>query len=127
MARSPTGLISQRANSKEVNLSSEIAYPKGQVPNFRQKRIDFTFTSHTPAHGASVPNRPRLLACLLKIYAAQRTLIARKLKGLEDIVPYTAVHWEMLEKGVNSSRLFHQFLLGSHDSNILRVAFYTPR
>ena len=23
----------------------------------------------------------------------------RKLKGLEDIIPYTSVHWEMLEKG----------------------------
>lgn len=31
--------------------------------------------------------------------AAQRALIARKLKGLEDIIPFTAVHWEMLEKG----------------------------
>ncbi|KAL8866106.1 MAG: hypothetical protein Q9198_009040, partial [Flavoplaca austrocitrina] len=30
---------------------------------------------------------------------AHRTLIVRKLKGLEDIIPYTAVHWEMLEKG----------------------------
>lgn len=23
----------------------------------------------------------------------------RKLKGLEDVIPYTSVHWEMLEKG----------------------------
>jgi glutathionyl-hydroquinone reductase len=30
---------------------------------------------------------------------AHRTLIVRKLKGLEEIIPYTAVHWEMLEKG----------------------------
>ena len=30
---------------------------------------------------------------------AHRTLIVRKLKGLEDIIPYTSVHWEMLEKG----------------------------
>lgn len=30
---------------------------------------------------------------------AHRALIVRKLKGLEDIIPYTAVHWEMLEKG----------------------------
>jgi glutathionyl-hydroquinone reductase len=32
---------------------------------------------------------------------AHRTLIARKLKGLEEIVPYTAVHWHMLEKGTH--------------------------
>jgi putative glutathione S-transferase len=30
---------------------------------------------------------------------AHRTLIVRKLKGLEDIVTYTAVHWHMGEKG----------------------------
>lgn len=30
---------------------------------------------------------------------AHRTLIVRKLKGLEDIIPVTSVHWEMLEKG----------------------------
>ena len=104
VARSPTGLTSQRANSKEVNLTSGITYLKSQVPNFRQRRIDSTFMSHTPAHGASIPHHAGLLAYLLKMLTAQRTLIARKLKGLEDIVPYTAVHWEMLEKGVNSSR-----------------------
>lgn len=31
--------------------------------------------------------------------AAHRTLIVRNLKGLEDIIPFTSVHWEMLEKG----------------------------
>ncbi|TID25760.1 glutathione s-transferase [Venturia nashicola] len=30
---------------------------------------------------------------------AHRTLIVRKLKGLEDFIPFTSVHWEMLEKG----------------------------
>ncbi|KAA6409502.1 MAG: glutathione S-transferase [Lasallia pustulata] len=30
---------------------------------------------------------------------AHRTLIVRKLKGLEDIIPYTSVHWHMQEKG----------------------------
>ncbi|KAI4287969.1 MAG: hypothetical protein L6R35_002775 [Caloplaca aegaea] len=35
---------------------------------------------------------------------AHRTLIVRKLKGLEDIVPYTSVHWEMLEKGWRFAR-----------------------
>ncbi|KAF6230976.1 hypothetical protein HO173_010884 [Letharia columbiana] len=30
---------------------------------------------------------------------AHRTLIVRSLKGLDDIIPYTSVHWEMLEKG----------------------------
>ncbi|RMZ82412.1 hypothetical protein DV737_g2111, partial [Chaetothyriales sp. CBS 132003] len=30
---------------------------------------------------------------------AHRTLIVRKLKGLDDIIPYTSVHWFMGEKG----------------------------
>ncbi|KAJ9627650.1 S-glutathionyl-(chloro)hydroquinone reductase [Taxawa tesnikishii (nom. ined.)] len=30
---------------------------------------------------------------------AHRVLIVRKLKGLEEFLPYTSVHWEMLEKG----------------------------
>ena len=32
--------------------------------------------------------------------SAHRTLIVRKLKGLEDIVPFTAVHWHMGDKGL---------------------------
>ena len=30
---------------------------------------------------------------------AHRTLIVRKLKGLEEIIPFTSVHWHMQEKG----------------------------
>ena len=33
---------------------------------------------------------------------AHRALIVRKLKGLEDFISFTSVHWEMLEKGKNS-------------------------
>lgn len=36
---------------------------------------------------------------MLSQNSAHRTLIVRRLKGLEDIIPYTSVHWEMLEKG----------------------------
>lgn len=31
--------------------------------------------------------------------AAHRTLIVRKLKGLDEIIPYTCVHWHMGDKG----------------------------
>lgn len=34
-----------------------------------------------------------------KVCPAHRTMIVRKLKGLEDIIPFTSVHWSMLEKG----------------------------
>jgi glutathionyl-hydroquinone reductase len=32
-------------------------------------------------------------------HVAQRTMIVRKLKGLESFIPVTSVHWHMLEKG----------------------------
>ncbi|KAL8942284.1 MAG: hypothetical protein Q9216_001757 [Gyalolechia sp. 2 TL-2023] len=35
----------------------------------------------------------------IDLESAHRTLIVRKLKGLEDTISYTSVHWEMLEKG----------------------------
>jgi glutathionyl-hydroquinone reductase len=34
---------------------------------------------------------------------AHRTLIVRKLKGLEEIIPFTSVHWHMQEKGIGMS------------------------
>lgn len=30
---------------------------------------------------------------------AHRALITRNLKGLEEVIPFTSVHWHMLEKG----------------------------
>jgi putative glutathione S-transferase len=30
---------------------------------------------------------------------AHRTLIVRRLKGLEEIIPYTSVHWHMQDRG----------------------------
>lgn len=44
----------------------------------------------------------QILYTTLTSQSAHRTLIVRKLKGLEDIIPYTSVHWEMLEKGASS-------------------------
>lgn len=43
--------------------------------------------------------------------AAHRTLIVRKLKGLEEIIPYTSVHWEMLEKGKTIAPLDQTMLI----------------
>jgi glutathionyl-hydroquinone reductase len=39
---------------------------------------------------------------------AHRTLIVRKLKGLEEIVPFTSVHWHMGEKGKSMSTPIHR-------------------
>lgn len=45
----------------------------------------------------SAPNKSVFSPAYERI--AHRTLIVRKLKGLEDVIPFTSVHWEMLEKG----------------------------
>lgn len=37
---------------------------------------------------------------------AHRTLIVRKLKGLEEIIPFTSVHWRMEERGTISGSSF---------------------
>ena len=40
--------------------------------------------------------------CLAALFClAHRTLIVRKLKGLEDIISFTSVHWFMGEQGNN--------------------------
>jgi glutathionyl-hydroquinone reductase len=38
---------------------------------------------------------PDILSAFLMSFVAHRTLIVRQLKGLEDIVDYTVVHWHM--------------------------------
>ena len=56
--------------------------------------------SHTHAHG--VCTNPRVLQDSVNIdgrFTAHRTLIVRKLKGLEDFIPFTSVHWHMLDQG----------------------------
>ncbi len=45
------------------------------------------FLSSLPTHAANAPLQ------------ATRVLIARKLKGLDDIVSFSAVHWHMGEGG----------------------------
>ncbi|PYH86031.1 hypothetical protein BO82DRAFT_350818 [Aspergillus uvarum CBS 121591] len=66
--------------------------------------------SHTPVPGvsflidANLPviqhptNRDPFLS-----FAAHRTLITRKLKGLEDFISFTSVHWHLGEKGMSRS------------------------
>lgn len=54
---------------------------------------------HTPVHGASPPEPLRWDHEILTWATAHRTLIVRKLKGLEEIIPFTCVHWHMENKG----------------------------
>lgn len=58
----------------------------------------------TPVLGVSGLSCYRREKALIRV-VAHRALIVRKLKGLEDIIPYTSVHWEMLEKGACRSNL----------------------
>jgi putative glutathione S-transferase len=70
-----------------------------QTHSSQQRRAATISTCHMRALGVRLPfirETPRYSANRM---TAHRALIVRKLKGLEDIIPYTSVHWEMLEKG----------------------------
>lgn len=74
--------------------------PKDKTGEFkRQQSVFRSFISKKP--GAEFPAEKGRYHLYVS-YAcpwAHRTLIVRKLKGLEDIVPFTAVHWHMGDKG----------------------------
>ncbi|OQU94430.1 Glutathione S-transferase, domain-containing protein [Cladophialophora immunda] len=55
---------------------------------------------------------------------AHRTLIVRKLKGLEEIIPFTSVHWHMAEKGWRFATADEQTIVNNESSEIIRM-FYT--
>ena len=92
--------LTSRANSKGGSLNSETTSPRNREQNFPRRKADIIFTSHMHALGVCTVS---FMSCdllhMLNQYLAHRTLIVRILKGLEDIIPYTSVHWEMLEKG----------------------------
>ena len=53
-----------------------------------------------PVHGVSFnKSRPSSSSHSDGSITAHRTLIVRKLKGLEEFLPFTSVHWHMLEQG----------------------------
>ena len=60
---------------------------------------------------------PASLGLSANLLTAHRALIVRKLKGLEDFLPYTSVHWHMGEKGM-TTKLVVPFL----DANFRRMA-----
>lgn len=72
----------------------------GQNGEFNRQKSQFrNFISREP--GAEFPpekDRYHLYVSFACPWA-HRTLIVRKLKGLEDIIPFTSVHWHMQEKG----------------------------
>ncbi|KAL1651959.1 S-glutathionyl-(chloro)hydroquinone reductase [Diplodia intermedia] len=74
--------------------------PKDKSGEFkRQTSVFRNFISNKP--GAEFPPEKGRYHLYVS-YAcpwAHRTLIVRKLKGLEDVISYTSVHWHMLEKG----------------------------
>lgn len=70
-----------------------------QTHSSRQRRAATTFTSHMRVLGVQLPFVRETPTYSTNNMTAHRALIVRKLKGLEDIIPYTSVHWEMLEKG----------------------------
>lgn len=94
------GLIprTRPASLREDNLSSVISFPRRKVQSSHPRRVDTTSTHvFLKALCTRYTNWPRQIS-----YAcpwAHRTLIVRNLKGLQDIIPFTSVHWHMQEKG----------------------------
>ncbi|KAF2083582.1 hypothetical protein K490DRAFT_76450 [Saccharata proteae CBS 121410] len=74
--------------------------PKDKTGEFkRQQSVFRSWISNEP--GAEFPPEKGRYHLYVS-YAcpwAHRTLIVRQLKGLEEYIPYTSVHWHMLEKG----------------------------
>lgn len=52
-----------------------------------------------PVPGVSQKSLSFILNYMLTLTLAHRTLITRKLKGLEDIISFSSVHWHLGEKG----------------------------
>jgi glutathionyl-hydroquinone reductase len=92
------GRLTTRRSSSEGLLPSEIIFQRNLARSILRRRVDIISMSLTHAHGVRMPSpRSCLHAKLPSI--AHRTLITRKLKGLEDIISFTSVHWHMQEKG----------------------------
>ena len=81
------------------------------MPSFQQKKGDIISMFLMHVLGVGPLMQLTFAVQMLTVYLAHRTLIVRKLKGLEDIIPYTSVHWEMLEKG---GLLISQMLADKH-------------
>lgn len=75
-----------------------IGFQLSPVLPFLPRRIAIIFTYLMLAHGVCMVRNREKERCT-KLETAHRTLIVRKLKGLEDIISFTAVSWEMLERG----------------------------
>src|SRR5271156_5665405 len=74
--------VASLRHSETISKSVEIILPR---------KTATISTSHGPVHGVPTPIIPLTSAC--------RTLIVRELKGLQDIISKTVVHYHMTEKG----------------------------
>lgn len=93
--------MTRPANSSVDSRLSGIISRKAQVRSSRRRRDGTIYMSRTPVHGVCryipiiTPAAPYTDGSI----TAHRTLIVRKLKGLEEFIPFTSVHWHMLEQG----------------------------
>ncbi|EZG03309.1 hypothetical protein H106_06795 [Trichophyton rubrum CBS 735.88] len=88
-----------RQTGNDVNITSWVN-PNDKSGEFKRGQSAFRNWISSKPGAQFPPEKDRYH--LYVSYAcpwAHRTLITRKLKGLEDIIPYTAVHWHMGEKG----------------------------
>ncbi|KAJ5321263.1 hypothetical protein N7476_004265 [Penicillium atrosanguineum] len=91
-------MVSQTGNKDKI---TDWVNPNDKSGEFKRQQSAFrNFISREP--GAQFPPRKAAIIStspMLVHGVAHRTLITRKLKGLEDIISFSSVHWHLAENG----------------------------
>jgi len=88
------------ATSKPASSILNWVDPRDKTGEFKRAASSFrdTISSEPNARYPPEANRYKLYISYACPWA-HRTLIVRKLKGLESIIPFTTVHWHLGDKG----------------------------
>ncbi|KAF1817474.1 hypothetical protein P152DRAFT_454065 [Eremomyces bilateralis CBS 781.70] len=98
----PTIILSAKMSTHDPAKKNILNWvdPKDKSGEFRRQQSQFRDVISSDPNAAFPAEKDRYH--LYVSYAcpwAHRTLIVRKLKGLEELIPFTAVHWHMGERG----------------------------
>jgi hypothetical protein len=89
-------------NSDAQMHSFEATSLPSQMLSSRQRVGDIISMSHMVVLGVRLIHSGMFVKADIFPYIAHRTLIVRKLKGLEGIVDFTSVHWYMDLGGIGA-------------------------
>lgn len=83
-------------NLSGASLPFVILYRGRRVQSSHLRKAATIYMFPTHAHGVRLKSNG---GTKLRFIIAHRTLIVRKLKGLEEVIPFTAVSWHMQARG----------------------------